>query len=389
METKIGRDTVVVVDLDAIAHNVREFRRHLGPDVKIMAVVKANAYGHGAVQVAKTALEAGAEYLAVAFEDEGIELRRAGIEAPVLVLGLTPDHAVAEALKAGLTLTVYHHESLQTIEREAARLGIRARVHVKLDTGMGRLGLFPDEAVAFVKRALELKSVEVEGIFTHYATSDQADKEYALYQERRFAEVLNRLEKEGISIPLPHIANSGGAIDLSDHAYRMARVGISLYGYYPSDQVNRTAVNLRPALTLKTRIADLKQPPAGTGVSYGKTYISDGDEWIAAVPVGYADGVNRHLSNRGFALVRGRRVPIVGRVCMDQLMLNVTNAMPVEIGDEVVLYGEQYGECITVDEVAKLLGTISYEVVSTLSHRIPRVYRKEGEVVEIVNRLRF
>jgi alanine racemase len=387
-ETNYGRDTVVVVDLDAIAHNVRQFRRHLAPDVKIMAVVKANAYGHGAVQIAKTALQAGAEYLAVAFEDEGIELRQAGIDAPILVLGYTPDHAVAEALKAGLTLTVYQHGSLRTIEREAANLGIKARVHVKVDTGMGRLGLFPDEAVDFVKKAWELKHVAVEGIFTHYATADQAEKDYALYQESQFASVLNRLKQEGISIQLPHIANSGGAIDLSDRAYRMVRTGISLYGFYPSEQVNRGVVDLRPALTLKTKITDLKQPPAGMGVSYGKTYIADGNEWIAAVPIGYADGVNRHLSNRGFALVRGQKVPIVGRVCMDQLMLNVTDAMPVKIGDEVVLYGEQQGKCITVDEVAKLLGTINYEVVSTISHRIPRVYQKGGKIVEIVNRLR-
>jgi alanine racemase len=386
---KYGRDTVIEVNLDAIVHNVRQFRQHLPAGTEIMAVVKANAYGHGAVQVARAALEAGASQLGVAFVDEGIELRQAGITAPILILGFTPEYAIADALKNGLAMTVYSEESLNAIEQEAARLETKARIHVKVDTGMGRLGLFPEEAYTFVQKALRFAHIQMDGLFTHYATADEEDKTYALQQERQFARLVDRLARDGIEIPFVHIANSAGALELPDRVYRMARIGISLYGLYPSAEVNHQVVRLKPALTLKTKIVELKRPPAGFGISYGKTYTVSGNEWIAVVSIGYADGVNRHLSNRGHALVRGKKVPIVGRVCMDQMMLNVTEAMPVKLGDEVVIYGEQQGEAITVDEVAKQLGTINYEVTCMLSHRIPRLYLKNGQVVEVVNRLRL
>jgi alanine racemase len=383
-----GRDTVIEVNLDAIGHNVQQFLRHLPGGTRIMAVVKADAYGHGAVPVARAALEAGATYLGVAFVDEGVELRQAGIEAPILVLGYTPPQAAEYAIRHGLTLTVFSRESLEAADRAAARLNVPARVHVKVDTGMGRLGIKPHEAHDFIRLVLQCRSVELEGLFTHFATADERDKSYALYQERSFARLVEDLERQGIRIPLVHIANSAGAIELPDRVYDMVRLGISMYGYYPSAEVDRSVVDLKPALSFKTRVVHLHRPAKGTGISYGKTYSARGDEWIAVIPVGYADGFSRLLSGQGFALINGKRVPVVGRVCMDQMMLDVTRALPVNIGDEVVLYGRQGEEEITVDEVADLLGTIHYEVTCMLSHRIPRIYLKNGEPIQIVNRLR-
>ena len=384
----IGRDTVIEVDLDALSHNIDEFRRHLKKHVKMMIVVKADAYGHGAVEVAKAALSAGASYLAVAFLDEAVELRNAGISAPILVLGYTPPHAFKTAVDYDLTCTVYLPDHLRKMEEAAMKAGKPLRVHIKVDTGMGRLGLAPEEVLSFVRKLNHSPYIEWEGIFTHYATADESDKEYALSQEKKFRQVIETLTKNHLKPSLVHIANSAGAIDLHEHSYNMVRLGISVYGFYPSVEVNQKAVSLKPVLTLKTKVSSVKKPPAGTGISYGKTYIVNGEEWIAAIPVGYADGINRHLSNRGYALINGQRVPIVGRICMDQLMLNVTGVMPVEVGQEVVLYGRQKQNAITVDEVADMLGTIHYEITCMLSHRIPRIYLRDGKVTAIVNRLR-
>lgn len=387
-ENQIGRDTVIEVDLDALEHNLKQFRRHLQENTGIMAVVKADAYGHGAVQIAKAALSAGASYLAVAFVDEAVELRNAGISAPILILGYTPPHAVQTAVQYDLTCTVFSEENLRQMSEAAKNAGKSLRVHVKVDTGMGRLGLNSEDVLPFVRTMVRSPFIKWEGIFTHYATADEKDKDYALKQEQKFRQVVETLARENLKPEIAHIANSAGSIDLHEHVYNMVRLGISMYGLYPSAEVNRQSVSLKPVLTLKTRVASLKKPAAGTGISYGKTYIANGEEWIAALPIGYADGINRHLSNRGHVLINGKKVPIVGRVCMDQLMVNVTEAMPVEVGQEVVLYGKQQQSEITVDEVADLLGTINYEVVSMLGHRIPRIYKRGGKVINVVNLLR-
>lgn len=382
------RDTIAEIDLDAITHNIQQFRKRLPPSVRLMAVVKANAYGHGAVPVAKTALKAGVTHLAVAILDEALELRNAGITAPILVLGYTPPEAVAEAVHHNVTLTVYSEAVVNEVASQAARLGRRVPVHVKVDTGMGRLGLFEEEVLPFLRSIRRHAFIEVEGLFTHFATADEADKSYAEWQHEQLERIIGRLQSEGIQIPLIHCSNSAAAIDLPSYNHHMVRLGISMYGYYPSTEVNREAVDLRPALTLKTRIVHLKRPPAGMGISYGKTFVTDGTRWIATIPIGYADGFSRSLSNRGEALVNGRRVPIVGKICMDQTMLDVTEAMPVKVGEEVVLYGAQGKERITVDEVAEAMGTISYEVTCLVGYRVPRVYKKGGRIIGVVNRLR-
>nr|WP_092038121.1 alanine racemase [Planifilum fulgidum] len=382
------RDTVAEVDLDAIRHNVRQFRRHLPKSVRLMAVVKADAYGHGAVPVARAALSAGADSLAVAFLDEALELREAGVSAPILVMGYTPPRAVGEAIKNDVTLTVYSEEVVEALGRQAAREGKSVAIHVKVDTGMGRLGLLEGELSAFLRCLARHPHLRIGGVFTHFACADESDKEYTRFQHRCLLGFVDRLRAAGADVPLIHCSNSAAAIDLPEYGHALVRLGISMYGYYPSEEVNRQAVRLKPALTLKTRIVRLKRPPAGTGISYGKTVTVDGSRWIATIPIGYADGLSRRLSNRGSALVRGRRVPIVGRVCMDQTMLDVTEAMPAAVGDEVVLYGRQGNEVISVDEVARLLDTISYEVTCAVGRRVPRVYLEDGKRVGVINRLR-
>jgi alanine racemase len=384
-----ARDTLIEVDLDALTHNINEFQRHLPTNTNIMMAVKANAYGHGALPIAKAALHAGVFYLGVAFVDEGVQLRAGGIEAPILVLGYTPDDAILYALKNQLSLTVYSLKSLQLIEQAAQKLGVRANIHIKVDTGMGRIGVQPVAALPLLQAALTCKHIRMEGLFTHFATADEQDQTYARWQGERFARLIQQCEEAGIGIPLIHSVNSGGAIGMPEFSYDMIRLGISLYGSYPSRQVEREKVRLKPVLTFKSKIVHLKQLQAGIGVSYGKTYISGGKEWIATLPVGYADGYSRSLSNRGHVLVGGIRVPIIGRISMDQLMLDVTEAMPVRVGDEVILYGRQGGGQITLEEVAEQIGTIHYEVTCMLNHRVPRVYMKNGQVVETMNHLRY
>ncbi len=381
------RDTVAEVDLDAIRHNVRQFRRHLPESVRLMAVVKADAYGHGAVPAARAALSAGADSLAVAFLDEALELRAAGVSAPILVMGYTSPRAVGEAVRNDVTLTVYSEEVVEALGCQVAREGRSVDVHVKVDTGMGRIGLLEEDFPAFLRHFARFPRLRIGGVYTHFACADEPDKGYTHFQHRRLLRFLDQLREAGMDTPLVHCSNSAAAIALPEYRHALVRIGIGMYGYYPSEELNRRVIRLKPALTLKTRIVRLKRPPKGTGISYGKTVTVDGSRWIATIPVGYADGLSRRLSNRGSALVKGRRVPIVGRVCMDQTMLDVTEAMPVSVGDEVVLYGRQGDEVICVDEVARLLDTISYEVTCAVGWRVPRVYLEGGKPVEVINRL--
>jgi alanine racemase len=378
---------VAEVDLDAIRHNVRQFRRHLPESVRLMAVVKADAYGHGAVPAARAALSAGADSLAVAFLDEALELRAAGVSAPILVMGYTPPRAVGEAVRNDVTLTVYSEEVVEALGCQVAREGRSVDVHVKVDTGMGRIGLLEEDFPAFLRHFARFPRLRIGGVYTHFACADEPDKGYTHFQHRCLLRFLDQLREAGMDTPLVHCSNSAAAIALPEYRHALVRIGIGMYGYYPSEELNRRVIRLKPALTLKTRIVRLKRPPKGTGISYGKTVTVDGSRWIATIPVGYADGLSRRLSNRGSALVKGRRVPIVGRVCMDQTMLDVTEAMPVSVGDEVVLYGRQGDEVICVDEVARLLDTISYEVTCAVGWRVPRVYLEGGKPVEVINRL--
>ncbi|WP_258840447.1 alanine racemase [Mechercharimyces sp. CAU 1602] len=375
------------IDLDAICHNVKQFRCHLPSGTQLMAVVKADGYGHGAQPVAQAAVEAGVDWLGVAFLDEALELRRGGIKVPLLVMGYTPPVAAAIAAQEDITLMINSSEDAIAMAHVLTDLERPLSVHVKVDTGMGRMGVLVDETVAIMEKLSSLNKIKVSGLFTHFACSDEKDKTYTHEQAARFQRVIDQLQAERLLPPIVHAANSGAAIDLPQYAYSMVRIGISLYGYYPSPEVDRSRIALRPALTLKTKVVRVKRLPKSYGVSYGKTTTVNGKQWIATLPIGYADGFSRQLSNRGVALIGGKRVPIVGRVCMDQMMIDVSSVMPVKVGDEVVLYGNQRASSISVDEVADMLNTISYEVTSKISRRVPRIYIKEGQETQVINYL--
>ncbi len=363
--------TWIEVDLDAIAHNVSAIKAHVGPGVQVMAVVKANAYGHGALPAALAALHGGAQRLAVARAGEGLALRAAGIAAPILVLGYTPPQEVFQAVEAGLTLTVTEADVAARVAEAAQALGRPAAVHVKVDTGMGRFGLLPEEVVGFAQALTTHSGIVLEGLFTHFAVADAADSTYTRAQFVVFQQVLAALEGAGIAIPLRHVANSAATLALPETHLDAVRPGIAIYGLRPSGEV-APAVTLRPALALKSHVARVRTLPAGSSISYGRTYITPRALPVALVPVGYGDGYHRLLSSRGAVLINDRRCPIVGRVCMDQFVVDVSEAGAVAVGDEVVLIGAQGEDCITADEVARQAETINYEVVTGLTARPPR-----------------
>jgi len=367
-----GRPTWVEVDLEAIAGNVRAIADLVGPDVEVLAVLKADAYGHGAVRVAHTALNNGAAWLGVACLGEALELRRAGIMAPILVLGYTPPWQAREALLADAVTTVFSLEVAQALSRAALDLGRCARAHIKVDTGMGRLGLLPDEVLPFAREVARLPAMEIDGIFTHLAAADDADPSYTRWQLAQFEAVLAALRREGIVPRRVHAANSAAILRFPESRYTMVRPGLALYGLNPSRQVP-LPTGFRPALRFACQVAQVKTLPTGSYVSYGCTFRTERPSRIAVIPVGYADGFRRAPAHWGVVLVRGQRAPIVGRVCMDQTMIDVTDIPGVRAGDEVVLIGSQGNDAITVDEVAERLGTINYEVVSEILARVPRM----------------
>jgi len=366
-----GRPTWVEVDLEAIAHNVQRIVEIVGPKVIVMAVLKADGYGHGAIRVARTALNNGARYLGVASINEGTALRRAGITDPILVLGYTPAWQARELVLNGLSATVFNLDVARALSRAAADLNRRVLAHVKVDTGMGRLGLLPDEVLPFVLELQKVPNLVPEGIFTHFSVAD-SDSAYTRWQLDRFRQVLELLAEAGIRPPLAHAANSAAVLTLPESHLEMVRLGIALYGLHPSSQV-RCPPDFRPALRFKTQVAQVKTLPSGSYVGYGNSYQTSGEQQIAVIPVGYADGFRRAPRHWGEVLVRGHRAPIVGRVSMDQTMIDVTAIPGVRQGDEAVLIGEQGDEQITAEEVAERLGTISYEVVSEILARVPRI----------------
>lgn len=381
---QLGRPSWVEVDLDNLAQNIREFKRHISPGTKLMAVVKADAYGHGAYEISRVALKEEAWGLAVASLEEGMTLRKEGIKSPLLILGPTEPGLSRLLLTSSLTPTILNWESALALDCCARGLGTRAAVHVKVDTGMGRLGIRnPRDVLNFLAGISSLKGLYLEGLYTHFATADERNKSFAQEQLRLFQELLAACRERRINIPLKHAANSAATIELPEAHLDLVRVGISLYGYYPSAEVRRDQVKLTPLLTLKSKVIFLKKVPPGTPISYGRTYITPRETLIATVPLGYGDGYPRSLSNRGFMLVRGQRAPVVGRVCMDLTMLDVGHIPSVQEGDEVVAYGCQGGEIIKLDQVAEELNTISYELLCNMSKRLPRVYLQKGVVKNV------
>lgn len=384
---KLCREVWIEVDLDAIKKNVRAIRRHIPNTSKIMAVVKANAYGHGSVEVARQALESGASELAVASVEEGIVLRRAGIKAPILVLGFTALSCVKKSAVWNITLSAFQvswiKKANRILEKEADSK--RLSIHINVDTGMGRLGVRTEEDLLAVVKALKSSTyLSWDGIFTHFSTADEPDTELTMLQHEKFISFLRFLKNQDITLPTVHMCNTAAAIAFPEFSADMIRLGIGLYGLYPSASIKELSlVDLTPALSLKARIAYVKAMVTDPRtVSYGATYIAEPGEIIATIPIGYADGYSRALSNRGFILHRGRRVPVAGRVTMDMIMVSLGENEGKQ-GEEVVIYGKQQGAEISVDEIAEMLGTISYEVLSVLSRRIPRFYFRDGKIIKI------
>lgn len=363
------RPTHVEVDLGQLAQNLAAIRRHVG-GARVMTILKANAYGHGLVPVARHMVKCGADYLGVAFLEEGILLRREGITTPILVLGGIAGEQIPLFLKHDLTITAPSVEKLRLIDEAAAALGVKARVHLKIDTGMERIGIHYYSAGQLLEASLQCRHVEVEGIYSHFANADAADLSHARLQLERFFDVLTFYEKRSLPVPLRHIANSAGILQLPESHLDLVRPGILLYGVYPSAECART-IAVKPALTWKSRVAYFKVVQPGHPVSYGSTWQSDHPVRVVTVPVGYGDGYFRALSNKAQVIIRGRRHPTVGRVCMDALMVNLEQGTAYN-GDEVILLGGD----ITAAEMAAWAGTIPYEVLTNINTRVPRIYRE-------------
>jgi alanine racemase len=380
------RDAWAEIDLDAIGKNVQTFRRLLPVETKIMAVVKADGYGHGAYQVALRALKEGVSYLGVAFLEEALELRQKGITAPILILSAIPVRGLSLAVKNHITLTAYREDILEAIIETAETLNEKAIIHIKLDTGMGRIGIQNvDQLERILTRALSHPLIEVEGLFTHFSTADEENAVYFEYQQNKFQSFLDFIKTKNIHIPIIHSSNSAAAMFYPEKSRHMIRLGISLYGQYPSEYMKETGIELFPAFQWKARLSHVKHVPVDTKISYGATFSTRKESIIGTVPIGYADGYNRLLSNKGYVLIKGQRVPIIGRVCMDQFMVDVTDLEDVKPGDEVVLIGKQGLSEISVDEMASWLNTINYEVTCMVSKRITRVYYENKKIVSICN----
>lgn len=371
------------IDLDAIAYNMEQMKNRIGEGAQLIGVIKTDAYGHGAVPIARMFEEI--PYIwgyAVACLDEGMILRKNGIEKPILVLGCVFPDQYEDMIRHDIRAAVYTEEMAEGMSRTAVRLGKDAYFHIKIDTGMGRIG-FPvtEESADTIRRICSLPNVCPEGMFTHFAKADEADKSYTRMQHDRFMWMKEQMEKRNVPIRYYDCDNSAGIIDFPDMKHDLARAGISTYGMYPSDEVDKSAVELKPALSLKSHVIFVKEVEPGTSISYGGTFTADRKMRIATVPVGYGDGYPRSLSNKGYVLIRGKKARILGRVCMDQFMVDVTDIPDAAFMDPVTLIGSDGEERITVDDLAELSGRFNYEFVCCLSKRIPRVYRRGGEIV--------
>lgn len=368
-----SRKTFAAIDLEAYRYNLRYLTSKACP-AKVMAVVKADGYGHGAVQLARVAQEEGVEYLAVAFLEEGLRLREAGIKIPILVLNYVEPSSFEAAFENNLTLTIVSHEQLKAIEASMkSETAMNSAFHIVVDTGMRRLGLEWRESLDLLKAAIDI-GLNVEGAYTHFATADEKGSGFVAEQLKAFLSFLNQAERITKKTLLKHISNSAGILYIDNSYFDYVRAGIASYGLQPSSQRDE---NLRPVLQWKTCISFVKKIYPGYGVGYGQTFIADREMTVATIPVGYADGYNRHLSNRGFVIISGRRCPVLGRVCMDQFVVDVTHLdHSPKVGDEVVLIGSQGNESISAEEMAEWNGTINYEVTCAISSRVPRLYMK-------------
>lgn len=379
MIRNIYKGTRVEIDLDNLAFNIRNIRKLLNHNTMIMAVVKANAYGHGAISASKTFLENGANMLAVSMYQEGMELRRANIDAPILVFNYVPHYEYERIIKDDLTLSIYNYKDALALSNMGKKMNRKVKIHIKIDTGMGRIGFLPDEeSIQEVIRISNLPYINLEGIYSHLASADEKDKKSTKEQYNRFNWFIKNLEDNNIDIPIKHISNSAGIIDHPEYNLDMVRPGIILYGYHPSDDVDKSRISLKPAMTFKTNIAHIKEWPESTGIGYNQEFITNKESLIATLPVGYADGYYRLLTGKGKVYINGDKASVVGKICMDQMMIDVTDIKDVKREDEVILFGYKDDRHPRIKNISKLLGTTFYEVISIISRRVPRIYFKNG-----------
>lgn len=382
--TKIPRPVWAEINLDHLMHNLKEVRRVTRKDALVMAVVKADAYGHGAVESSRALLEAGADRLAVAVLNEALQLRTAFPDTEIMVLGFTPEHLYDAVVQNRIIQTIYSSGQARGLSEAAVRNGGKVKIHIKLDTGMHRIGMKADErAVAEILEMAKLPGLEIEGLFTHFAVADEVDKTYTLKQVKKYNAVADGLDAAGLTIPIRHVSNSAAIIDLPELNYNMVRAGIMLYGLYPSQEVIKSRVTLKPVMSLRACLSHVKTLEAGSGISYGLKYVTKETEEIATMPLGYADGYTRMLSGKGEVLFKGERRPITGRICMDQCMFNATG-LSAKTGDIATLFGQdEQGHQLPVEDLADKLGTINYEIVCMMDKRVPRVYIRSGEIVAV------
>jgi len=376
------------IDLDNLIYNVTQIRKRVGGDVKIAAVVKANGYGHGSMEISGALLESGVDMIAVSSINEAIEIRKGFPKAQTLVLGSIAQDNIDDAVRYGVIQTVVSYPQAVAISRAAEKLGMGVSIHIKVDSGMNRIGFYPDEdSLREILKIEQLPNIKINGIFSHFATADELDKGFTRQQFAKFVRFVERLEREGMPIPIKHISNSAGVIDMPEMNLSMVRPGIMLYGVYPSAHVDRGAIDLRPVMTLKARISFIKTLPEDGGISYGLSYQGHSGQRVATIPVGYADGYTRLLSNIGEVIIHGKKTRVVGTICMDQCMIDVTDIDEAEIGDEVILFGTDGINEIKVEEVAEKCGKISYELLCAIGRRVPRIYIRDGRIVKMTNYL--
>ena len=374
-----------VISLDAVEQNFREMRKNIAEDTKMIAVVKADAYGHGAVPIAH--LIEGYDYIwgfAAATAEEAVHLRENGVTKPILILGIVFEEYYPELVRDDIRLAVCEYEEAEKLSKEAVLQNKTVHIHIALDTGMTRIG-YADipESVEEIKKIAGLPNLEIEGMFTHFSRADEYDRSPAMVQLERYQKFSDLVEAAGVEIPLHHCSNSAGIIRVPEANLSIVRAGITIYGIYPSSEVERDIVKLTPVMELKSHVTYVKDVPAGAAISYGGTYVADKKRRVATIPVGYADGYPRQLSNKGWVLIHGKKAPILGRVCMDQFMVDVTEIGDVKKGDEVTLLGRDGDEFISIEEIGDLCGRFSYEFACDISPRVPRIYVKDGKEVEV------
>ncbi len=368
----------VEINIKNILENYNKFKSHVGKHTKVMGIIKANGYGHGSLEIGKALIKDGCEYLGVAGIDECYELRDGGIDVNILLLNEVDDEEIEKAVKENITFTVFSVKKAKLINEKSKDK--KSKVHIKLDTGMNRVGLSYKKCVEEIKEIYKLENIEVEGMYTHFATADEEDNTFTKKQFKRYKEVVKKLEDEGIEVKIKHVCNSAGTIMQKEMHLDLVRVGISLYGYYPSEEVDKEVIKLKPSMVFKSKIVHIKEVEAKEGLSYGLGSVSSSRRKIGTVTVGYADGYSRNLTNQGMVEIKDKLVSVVGKVCMDQILIDLTDVEEVVIGDEVILYGNK----VSVENISKKIDTINYETVCMVNRRVPRIYNNGVNVNYLV-----